>query len=437
MSLFNVIDIGSTKISIATGILNDDKFLIQFLKSYNSAGLKKGRVIDMEGLSSSIKKALEDAEIQQNIKIKKASVCYSGLDVRGIYSNGAVRIRKREISEEDVNFAIESATAMSLPADQEVIHVLPVEFIVDGNNGIKDPVGMKGLKLESKVYTITASSNQIQNIITCCSRAGVEVEDVILQGIASSEAVLSTHDKEIGTMVIDIGGGTIDLAVFYEGSIRYIATYGIGGNHITNDLSIGLKISYAEAERIKKQFGVLLPNINLISSDNLAKRDYQSNNQKLIENISEIEIVGLDRQPVKIPMSIIKEIIYARSEEILEIIKKEILSLPNDISLSSIIFTGGTSLMSGFISLAEAYLSIPCRVGKPDTGISSLCLEMGLNDSYIYENDNFLTVNTPEFSSAIGALIYKIKTGLYDNHVVGFSKFVDKIKALIRNLIKI
>jgi len=437
MGLFNVIDIGSTKISIATGFLNEDKFLIQFLNSYNSAGLKKGRVIDMEGLSSAIKRALEDAEAQQNIKIKKASVCYSGLHVKGIYSSGAVRIRKKEITDEDVNFAIESATAMSLPADQEVIHVLPVEFIVDGNSGIKDPVGMKGLRLESKVYTITASSNQIQNIITCCSRAGVEVEDVILQGIASSEAVLNSHDKEIGAMVVDIGGGTIDLAVFYEGSIRHIATYGIGGNHITNDLSIGLKISHNEAERVKKQFGVILPDINLTLSDNISRKEHHSNNQRLIENIAEIEIIGLDRQPVKIPMSIIKEIIYARCEEILEIIKKEIFSLPEDINISSIIFTGGTSLMSGFISMAEAYLSIPSRIGKPDTGISSLCLEMGLNDSYIYENDNFLTINTPEFSSAIGALIYKIKTGLYEDHSEGFIKFIDKIRALIRNLIKI
>ncbi|ACI21365.1 cell division protein FtsA [Thermodesulfovibrio yellowstonii] len=412
--MIKVIDIGTTKISFAGAKIESGKLVIDFLKSYPSAGLKRGKIVDMEAMISSIKKSLQDIESTLGIRLKKAFVCSSGSDIEGICSNAAVKVKKREVTEQDVDLAIEAATAMQIPYDRQAVHILPVEFVVDGVNGIKDPVGMKALRLESKVYIITASSSHIQNLITCCNKAGIEVEDIVLQSVASSEATLSEHDKEMGTLVVDIGGGSIDMAVFYDGYLRHVATYGIGGNHITNDLAIGLKIPFHEAERIKTQFGVALPDIRFGSL-------------KFKENEKDIEIVGLDKHSIKIPLNVIKEIIYARCEEILEVLKKEFTSIPQDISISSVVFTGGTSLMQGFISLAEGFLSIPARIGKPDTGLMTVCSEFGLDESIMEQKEEFEEIFTPEFASTIGTIIYAIKTRGFSESYSGLAKLFSKI----------
>ncbi len=409
-----VIDIGTTKISFAKAKIDSGKLIIDFLKSYPSAGLKRGKIVDMEAMISSIKKSLQDIESTLGIRLKKAFVCSSGSDVEGIYSSAAIKVKKKEVTEEDVDLAIEAATAMQIPYDRQAVHILPVEFIVDGVNGIKDPVGMRALRLESKVYIITASSSHIQNLITCCNKAGIEVEDIVLQSVASSEATLSEHDKELGVLVADIGGGSIDIAVFYDGYLRHVATYGIGGNHITNDLAIGLKIPFYEAERIKTQFGFALPDINF-------------GNLKFKENEKEIEIVGLNKHSIKVPSNVIKEIVYARCEEILEVLKKELSSLPEDISISSLVFTGGTSLMQGFVSLAEGFLSIPARIGKSDAGIMAVCSEFGLDESMIEQKDDFEEIFNPEFASTIGTIIYAIKTKDFNESDSGLAKLFNKI----------
>lgn len=411
--MIKVIDIGTTKISFAGAKIESGKLVIDFLKSYPSAGLKRGKIVDMEAMISSIKKSLQDMESTLGIKLKKAFVCSSGSDIEGIYSNAVVKVKRREVTEQDVDLAIEAATAMQIPYDRQAVHILPVEFVVDGVNGIKDPVGMKALRLESKVYIITASSSHIQNLITCCNKAGIEVEDIVLQSVASSEATLSEHDKEMGTMVVDVGGGSIDIAVFYDGYLRHVATYGIGGNHITNDLAIGLKIPFHEAERIKTQFGVALPDIRFGSLQFKEEKD--------------IEIVGLDRHSIKVPLNVIKEIIYARCEEILEVLKKESVSIPQDISISSVVFTGGTSLMQGFISLAEGFLSIPARIGKPDTGLMAVCSELGLDETIMEQKDEFEEIFTPEFASTIGTIIYAIKTRDFSESDSGLAKLFNKI----------
>lgn len=413
--LITVVDIGTTKISFAGAKIKNKKLMIDFLKSYPTAGLKRGKIVDMEAMVSSIRKSLQDIESSLGIRLKKAFVCFSGSDIEGIYSNAAVKVKKRQVTEEDVDLVIEAATAMQIPYDRQAVHILPVEFIVDGVSGIKDPVDMKALRLEAKVYIITASSSHIQNLITCCNKAGIEVEDIVLQSVASSEATLSEHDKEMGTMVVDIGGGSIDIAVFYDGYLRHVATYGIGGNHITNDLAIGLKIPFNEAERIKKQFAIALPDISFGS---LERKD----------NEKEIEIVGLDQNFMRVPFSVIKEIVYARCEEIMEVLKREINLLPKDISISSAVFTGGTSLMQGFVSLSEGFLSLPARIGKPDTGIMALCSELGLQESIFEQKDGFEEVFSPEFSSTIGAIIYAIKVKGFEESSSGFSKLFNKIK---------
>lgn len=414
-----VIDIGTTKISFTLAKIENGKLKINFLKSYHSAGLKKGRIVDMEAIVSSIKKGLKDIENNLGLKLKKAFVCSSGTGVEGIYSNAVVKVRKKEITEQDVNMAIELATIVNISHERQTVHILPQEFIVNGINGIRDPVGMKAIRLEVNVYIITTMTSHIQNIITCFNKAGVEVEEVVLQSVASSEAVLTEQDRELGSLVADIGGGTIDLAVFYDGYLRHVKTYGIGGNHITNDLAIGLKIPFYEAERIKTQFEVALPDINFGSL-------------KFKENNKEIEIVGIDRNVIKVPLSVIKEIVYARCEEILEILKKELNCLPKNISVSSVVFTGGTALMGGFVSLAEGFLSTPVRIGKPDTGLMTVCSEFGLEEDVVLQNEEEQKIFSPESSSAIGTLIYAIKTR--DFHDSGIEKFFNPLTSWIKQM---
>lgn len=415
--VFTVIDIGTTKISLVRGNLENGKFEVSFLRSYPCSGIKKGKVVDMESLTSSIRKSLQDFEDTLKVKAKKAFVCSSGSEIQGIYSNASVKIRKKEITEKDVDLVIESAAAVEIPSNRKIIHILPVEFIVDGEDGIKDPVGMKGLRLTAKVYIVTASANHIQSIVSCCRKAGIEVEDFVLQSVASAEATLTEYDREIGTMVVDIGGGSTDIAVFYDGYLRHVAVLGIGGNHITSDLAIGLKIPFHEAERIKTQFGMALPDINF------GELKFQEN--------KEIEIIGADKKPARVSLSVIKEIIYARCEEILEFLKKEISLIPQDISVSSIVFTGGVSLMPGFISLAEGFLSISSRMGSVQTGLIAVCSELGLNEDLI-ETESF----TPEKSSAIGTLIYAVRSKQFQASHSGSGMF-SKIKTWIKNFVKI
>ncbi|MEN2986384.1 MAG: cell division protein FtsA, partial [Thermodesulfovibrionaceae bacterium] len=304
-----VVDIGTTKISITVAKI-DNGVNILYLNKFLSSGLKKGKIIDMEAFTSSIKKAIQTTEESLSTKLKRVIVCFSIPDIKGIYSNAAVKIKRKTITYEDVSSVIELATAVQMPSDREIIHILPIEFIVDGSNGIKDPIGMKGLRLETKVYIVTTSSSHIQNIKGCFERLGIEVEEMVLQAISSSEAVLTEHDREVGTLIVDFGGGTTDIALFYEGYIRHIESFGIGSNHITNDLTVGLKIPFKEAERIKTQFGVALPDINF---GDIKFSDAQ-----------EVEIMGLDRQPLRVPLRVIKEIVYPRLEEIFEILKKQI-----------------------------------------------------------------------------------------------------------------
>ncbi len=418
--LFTIIDIGTSKICILVAQLVDNNLEILSLKSYPSTGLKKGKIVDMEALASSIKRAVQDVETDLSIKLKKSFVCYSGGDVQGLYSDAAIRIKKKEITEKDVDLVIESASAIKTSSDKEVVHILPVEFVVDGTNGIRDPVGMRGLRLEAKVYIITAPHSHIQNLVTCCNKAGVEVEDVVLHGVSSAEAVLSEHDKDLGTIVADIGAGSIKIAVFYDGCLRHINNYGIGGNHITNDIAIGLKIPFNEAERVKKEFGVAIPDINFGSLKFKSVSD-------------EVEILGLDKQPLRVPLNIISEIVYARCEEILDILKKEINSLPNDISPSSMVITGGSAQMKGLVKLSESFLSMPVRVGYPNTGIASVFSEMGFDDTLVL-SDEF---SYPEFASAFGSLIYAIKTSEFGHEDFAIGNIWKKISNWIRGVIKI
>lgn len=416
--IITVVDIGTTKISVAVAKINSGIEILYLNKSLSS-GLKKGKIVDMEAFTSSIRRAIQDTEEAINTKLKKVVVCFSGLDIKGIYSDAAVKVRKKVITEEDVASVIELATAVQVPLDRQIVHILPVEFIIDGSNGIRDPIGMRGIRLEVKVYIVTALSSHIQNIKSCFDRLSIEVEDMIFQAISSSEAVLTEHDREVGTVLIDFGGGTTDIALFYDGHIRHTKSFSLGSNHITNDLAIGLKIPFKEAERIKMQFGVALPEI---SFGNISLKDAE-----------EVEVIGLDKQPLRIPLRVIKEIVYPRCEEIFEILKEEINSVAKHLSISSAVLTGGGAQLRGLTTLAESFLSMPVRLGKPDTGIIELCSEMGWDEKVVDSIESF----SPEFSSVLGGVIYTVRTKYLKIEQFQPFSLIDRFTSWLKGLIKI
>lgn len=416
--IITVVDIGTTKISVAVAKINSGIEILYLNKSLSS-GLKKGKIVDMEAFTSSIRRAIQDTEEAINTKLKKVVVCFSGSDIKGIYSDAAVKVRKKVITEEDVASVIELATAVQVPLDRQIVHILPVEFIIDGSNGIRDPIGMRGIRLEVKVYIVTALSSHIQNIKSCFDRLSIEVEDMIFQAISSSEAVLTEHDREVGTVLIDFGGGTTDIALFYDGHIRHTKSFSLGSNHITNDLAIGLKIPFKEAERIKMQFGVALPEI---SFGNISLKDAE-----------EVEVIGLDKQPLRIPLRVIKEIVYPRCEEIFEILKEEINSVAKHLSISSAVLTGGGAQLRGLTTLAESFLSMPVRLGKPDTGIIELCSEMGWDEKVVDSIESF----SPEFSSVLGGVIYTVRTQYLKIEQFQPFSLIDRFTTWLKGLIKI
>jgi cell division protein FtsA len=220
-----------------------------------SAGLKKGIVINVDATVDSIRKAVREAEASCGARVKSVSVGISGAHIKGFDSSGAVGIRGKEVSAADVERSIDSAKAVYIPLDREVLHVIPTEFVLDGQEGIIQPAGMSGVRLEARVHIITGASSPIQNLLNCCEKAGLEVSDVVFEPLASAHAVLTEEERESGAIIIDIGGGTTDVALFKDGSLRYAAVIGLGGNHFTNDIAVGLRISVRDAEDLKKTSG--------------------------------------------------------------------------------------------------------------------------------------------------------------------------------------
>ncbi|MGH7422761.1 MAG: cell division protein FtsA, partial [Candidatus Methylomirabilales bacterium] len=252
------LDIGTTKIcAIIAELLDDGGLDIIGVGISPSKGLRKGVVINIEVTVDSIKRALEEAELMAGVDVHSVFVGIAGGHIKGINSRGVIAVssKSREITPKDVDRVIDAAKAVALPVDREVIHVLPQEFIVDGQGGIKEPLGMTGVRLESEVHIVTGAVTSAQNIIKCCNRAGLEVQDIVLQQLASSLSTLSSDEKDLGAVLVDIGGGTSDIAVFEEGSIWHTAVLAVGGDHLTNDIAIGLRTPMHEAEEIKKKHG--------------------------------------------------------------------------------------------------------------------------------------------------------------------------------------
>ncbi len=336
-----------------------------------SKGLKKGVVVDLESTIDSITKAIVDAERMAGVKVSSVYVGINGEHIKGINSKGMIAVSRgdKEISETDKHRVIETARTIAFPSDREIIHILPQEYIVDEQKGIKDPVGMSGVQLQVNVHIITASQTALQNIIKSVNRAGFGVDGVILQSLAAAEAVLTQDEKEMGVALVDVGGGTTDLALFFDGSLYSTSVIGVGGIQVTNDLAIGLRTSNQQAEDIKRSYGCAM-----ISS---------------VEEGEEIVVSGMSGKSRNVSRRFLAEIIEPRLEEIFALIDQQIKKDGYEERIGAgIVLTGGTCLLTGSSELAEKVLNVPVRIGSPQN-------IGGLSD----------TVNSPFYATGVGLVL--------------------------------
>jgi len=350
------LDIGTTKIAALVAEQNQsDKLKLVGFGTHPSEGLRKGVVVNLEKTVDSIIGAIQDAELMVGEKIDSVYAGIAGDHIKGINSRGVIAVKgsDSEISPADVDRVVDAARAVAIPLDREIIHVLPQEFIVDDQSGIKDPVGMSGVRLEADVHIVTGAIISAQNIYKSIRRAGLEVKDLILQPLASSYALLNPEEEELGVLLIDLGGGTTDIALFYDGCLRHTAVIGLGGKNITNDIAIGLRTPVDQAEILKKNSGCALA--------------------RLVDPNEMIEVPGVGgRKPKEISRSVLASIIEPRVEEIYSLVLKEIRRTEFADCLSAgIVLTGGGSLMQGMAELAEQVFDMPAKVGCP-AGIEGL-----------------------------------------------------------------
>ncbi len=338
------LDVGTTKICAMVADTGGEAAEILGFGASPSAGLRKGIVINIDATVDSIKKAVREAEASSGVRIKSISVGISGAHIKGFDSSGVTGLRGREVSASDVKRSIDSAKAVYIPLEREVLHVIPMEYVLDGQDGITDPIGMSGVRLEARVHIITGAVSPMQNLLKCCEKAGLEVSDVVFEPLASAHAVLTEEEKESGTILIDIGGGTTDVALFKYGSLRYTSVIGVGGNHFTNDIAVGLRITANEAEKLKKAAGAACENF--------------------VDAAEQMEITQAGGQKRSLPRKHVAEILQPRCEEMLELIKEEIKKCSgHGIAICGVVMTGGASQLSGFNKMAESVLALPVRSG--------------------------------------------------------------------------
>jgi cell division protein FtsA len=368
------LDIGTTKICAIVGNVTEDGVDIVGIGTSPSRGLRKGVVINIETTVASIKKAIEEAELMAGCEIKSVYAGIAGGHIKGFNSQGVIAIKNREVSPDDVRRVIDAAKAIAIPMDREVIHILPQEFIIDDQDGIREPLGMSGVRLEARVHIVTGAVASAQNIIKSCNRAGLDVADIVLEQLASSEAVISPEEKEIGVALVDIGGGTTDIAIFVDGAIKHTSVLSLGGNHLTNDIAVGLRTPMAEAEKIKQKYGCCYT--SMVGKD---------------ETI-EVPSVG-GRKPRVLSRQLLSEILEPRMEEIFTLVNRELVKSGFDDQIASgVVITGGTSILEGMPELAEQIFNLPVRRGVPQN-------IGGLVD----------VVNSPVYATGVGLVVYGSK----------------------------
>ena len=345
------LDIGTSKVAALVAELRPDgSFEILGMGGHESKGLKKGVVVNIEATVSAIQRALEEAELMADCKIESAYTGIAGSHIKSFNSTGMVAIKDREVSPVDVERALETARAVNIPTDQQILHVLRQEYIVDGQEDVREPIGMSGVRLEVKVHIVTGAVSAAQNIVKCVRRCGLEVSDLVLQPLASSRAVLSDDERELGVCLVDIGGGTTDLAVFTHGAIRHTAVIPIAGDQITSDIAMALRTPTADAENIKIRHGVAL--------------------RQLADPNEDIEVPGIgDRGSRVMSRQTLAEVIEPRVEELFSLVQQVLRESGFEELLSSgIVLTGGSATMQGMVELGEEIFHMPVRVGVPKYG---------------------------------------------------------------------
>lgn len=365
------LDIGTTKVCAIVGEITSAGIDVIGFGSAPSRGLRKGVVINISATVESIRQAIEEAELMAGCEISTVYAGIAGGHIRGFNSHGIVAVKDGEISQADISRVIDAAKAVAIPLDREIIHVLPQQYIIDDQDGISEPLGMSGVRLEARVHIVTAAVTSAQNIIKCCNRTGLHVSAIVLEQLASGAAVLTQDEMDLGVCLIDIGGGTTDIALFNEGAVVHTAVLPLGGNHLTNDIAVGIRTPQDEAEKIKKKYGAAL------ATD--VDRD----------EMIEVPSVG-GRKPRVLSRQILCEIIEPRVEEIFQLVHEEIQNTGyGDLLASGVVLTGGASLLSNITSTAEEVLGLPVRLGAP-RGIG------GLVD----------VVRSPMFATGVGLVVH-------------------------------
>jgi len=393
------LDLGTTKTCVLVGEVHKEGIDIIGFGSTASKGLRKGVVINIESTVDSINKVLEEAELMSGCKISGVYTGIAGSHIKGLNSHGVIGIKDGEVTRHDISRVIEAAKAIAIPLDREIIHILPQEFVVDGQNGINDPLGMAGVRLETNVHMVTGLASSAQNIIKCANRNGISVKELVLQPLASSESTLEEDERELGVVLVDIGGGTTDIAFLKGGSIRYTSILALGGDHITSDIAVGLRTSLTQAEELKVTYG------STVSSH--AARD----------ETLDVTFMG-GSNPRKVSRQFLCQIINSRIEEIFKLVHKEILRTGyRELVAPSVVLTGGTSLLEGITETGEQILNLPVRVGYPNTvgGLSEI-------------------VKSPVYATAVGLLLYGMKHTSYSNNgTKGYKNMFSRITQSAKN----
>ena len=374
------IDVGTAKVCTVVSEVNEEGFLeIIGIGIAESRGLRKGAVVNLDATASSISASVEEAETMTGLSINAAHIGIAGANIKGYNSRGIVAVsrKNREISEGDKQRVIDQARALAIPSDREIMDVLPQEYTVDGQDGIRDPGGMVGTRLEVSVHIVTSPITVRQNILTSVARANLSVLDTVLAPLAAAEAVLTEDEKEFGVALVNIGGETTSIAVFQRGAVRYTGVIPVGGNHFTSDIALGLRTPIPEAERIKRQFGCAMT--TLISD---------------AERAAVIEVPTVNgRQPMTLSRQILCDILQSRAEEIMSHVHQEILRAGFDRQLcSGIVLTGGGAMMDGLLEVAERVINLPIRIGVPE-GVG------GLTER----------ISSPAYATAVGLVLHGYK----------------------------
>jgi len=365
------LDIGTSKIAaIVAEVTPEGRMEIIGMGSHPSRGLKKGVVVNIDSTVNAIQRALEEAELMADCKIRDVYTGIAGSHIKSFNSHGMVAIKDKEVSQTDVDRVIETARAVNIPMDQQILHILTQEFIIDGQEDVREPIGMSGVRLEVKVHIVTGAVSAAQNIVKCVRRCGLEVRDLILQPLASALAVLSEDEKDLGVCLVDIGGGTTDIAVFIGGAIRHTAVIPIAGDQITNDIAMALRTPTKDAEDIKRAHGCAL--------------------RQLADPTEMVEVPGVgERAARQLSRQTLAEVIEPRVEELYSLVQAELRrSGFEDLLSSGIVITGGSGAMRGMVELGEEVFHMPVRLGMPH-----------------YVGGLAEVVRNPRFSTGVGLLL--------------------------------